>query len=117
MARRLTEEILSSRGQRVVVYKGADHNISDPYFVPMLEEFRVFFAGRRADIDHIIHDNQPGHVGERCYCEGAALIRWQGGEVETNLQVVRGSRLLIVENRRKNRKSVYAAASIGHKVL
>ena len=86
-------------------------------FKDQILRLEVLFAGRHADVDHVVHDHQPREMRAGSKRERAVFPGRQLGQVGADLQIVRGCRLLVVDDGREDCKSVDAAVLVGHGCL
>ena len=74
----------------------------------------MLFAGGRADIDHVVHDDQSGEMSAGSERKRTLFTRGQFGQVVADLKIVRGNGLLIVDDGREDRQSVDTAVFVWH---
>jgi hypothetical protein len=69
------------------------------------EVFRiqVLLAGGNADVDDVIEYDKPSQMGSRRSREGTIWPQRERGKVVANLQVMRGDRVVVVDDGTKQR--------------
>ena len=74
----------------------------------------MLFAGRRADVDHVVHHDKAGEIGAGDLREGTAVIARQIGEIPAKLHGVADVERVVLDDRRKDSEAVNLSALIRH---